>query len=395
MTPTFNLDKSRWRTVAFGDAVRNVTERVDDPSSAGVDRYVGLEHLDPGVLTVQRWDSPERVAAQKLRFYRGDVIFGRRRAYQKKVAMAEFEGICSAHALVLRAKQEYIHPDFLPVFLASDVFLDRAVAISVGSLSPTVNWGDLKVQQFRLPPLDEQERIADLMWALERHREAVAQARRSALETRRRFVEAALSGLPERRSLGDLVKTRSGPSFPATAVSSDPVDGAIAVLGITNTLPDGKIDLGEVGYVTGLPESTGTIDESSLVLIRTNGNRQRIGNVYIPPVEAHGMAVSAFQFLMKAHDAADREFIFWVLQDAAMQARMSEAASGTTGLSNLAVRWLSEQCIPWDHEDSRSEVVKNARTIEAGVKAIDDEVAALTRLRSALLAALFGVPHDV
>ena len=87
------LDKSTWQRVAFGDVIDSITDRVDDPSAAGVDRYVGLEHLDPVIMTVRRWDSPDIVEAQKLRFRSGDVIFGRRRAYQKKVALAEFEGI--------------------------------------------------------------------------------------------------------------------------------------------------------------------------------------------------------------------------------------------------------------------------------------------------------------
>lgn len=168
-----NLDKSAWKRVAFGDVIKNVTDRVDDPSKAGVDRYVGLEHLSPGVMTVQRWDTPDKVAAQKLRFQPGDVIFGRRRAYQKKIARADFEGICSAHALVLRARPDFIDSDFLPVFLSSDYFLHRAIAISVGSLSPTVNWRDLKVQEFELPPIDEQKRIADVLWAVERHKHAL------------------------------------------------------------------------------------------------------------------------------------------------------------------------------------------------------------------------------
>ena len=169
---SLNLDKSHWKRVAFGDAIQNVTERIN-PAEADVDRYVGLEHLDPGVMTVQRWDSPDVVEGQKLRFRAGDVIFGRRRAYQKKVALAEFDGICSAHALVLRAREDFVSPEFLPVFLSSDQFLERAIAISVGSLSPTVNWRDLKVQEFDLPPLQEQKRIADLLWAVERHRYAL------------------------------------------------------------------------------------------------------------------------------------------------------------------------------------------------------------------------------
>lgn len=162
-----DLDKSTWTRMRFDDVAHNVKDRVDDPSSSGHDRYVGLEHLDAGSLSVTRWGDPSSVTATKLVFGPGDVIFGRRRAYQRKVSQAYFAGIASAHALVLRAKKDVVSERFLPVFLSSDYFLDRAISISVGSLSPTVNWRDLARQEFDLPPLDEQERIADLVWALE------------------------------------------------------------------------------------------------------------------------------------------------------------------------------------------------------------------------------------
>jgi type I restriction enzyme S subunit len=37
--------------------------------------------------------------------------------------------------------------------------------ISVGSLSPTINWRELARQEFAVPPLDEQRRIAEILWA--------------------------------------------------------------------------------------------------------------------------------------------------------------------------------------------------------------------------------------
>ena len=156
------LDKSTWKKVKFGSVIDSITKRIDNPSEAGVERYVGLEHLDPGSMTITRWGIPEQVEATKLLFSKGDVIFGRRRAYQKKVSIADFDGICSAHALVLRAKSGLIDPRFLPVFLSSDYFLDRAIRISVGSLSPTVNWKTLANQEFFLPPIEVQSKIADL-----------------------------------------------------------------------------------------------------------------------------------------------------------------------------------------------------------------------------------------
>ncbi|MEU3651855.1 restriction endonuclease subunit S [Streptomyces sp. NPDC032161] len=182
---------SDWQTVRFSDIADNSGERVDDPSTSGASRYVGLEHVDSGELTVTRWSDPSVVTATKLRFLAGDVIFGRRRVYQRKAAVAEFDGICSAHALVLRARREYVAPEFLPAFLHSDTFVDRAVAISVGSLSPTINWKTLARQEFSLPPLSEQRKIADLIWSFER----TAQAKATALEAARQAELTALAEL--------------------------------------------------------------------------------------------------------------------------------------------------------------------------------------------------------
>ena len=167
---SLSIDRSSWEKKSFGAMIDSITNRINNPSESGVDRYVGLEHLDPGSMTVNRWGTPDQVEATKLIFDKGDVIFGRRRAYQKKVSMVDFRGICSAHALVLRGKPGLIDPLFLPVFLSSDIFLDRAIKISVGSLSPTVNWKTLAAQEFSFPPIKQQAEIAKLFWALEEYK---------------------------------------------------------------------------------------------------------------------------------------------------------------------------------------------------------------------------------
>jgi len=81
--------------------------------------------------------------------------------------VAEMDGICSAHAMVVRAKTDLVLPEFLPFLMMSDRFMKRAVEISVGSLSPTINWKTLKVQEFALPPLAQQRRLATLLWAVD------------------------------------------------------------------------------------------------------------------------------------------------------------------------------------------------------------------------------------
>lgn len=127
--------------------------------------YLGLEHLDSGCLKVTRYGSDVAPIGEKLVMRKGDVLFGKRRAYQKKVAVAPFDGIFSAHGMVLRPREEVIDKDFFPLFISSDYFLDAAIKISVGSLSPTINWRDLKELEFELPNLEEQKRLAAVLWA--------------------------------------------------------------------------------------------------------------------------------------------------------------------------------------------------------------------------------------
>ncbi len=163
MANTLKVTRSAWPRVRFGEMADSITDRVDKPSESGVERYVGLEHLDPESLKIRRWGAITDVEATKLRFQPGDIIFGRRRAYQRKVTVADFEGICSAHALVLRAHEDVVLKEFLPFFMQSETFFERTLAISVGSLSPTINWKTLAQQEFALPPLDEQRRIAEIL----------------------------------------------------------------------------------------------------------------------------------------------------------------------------------------------------------------------------------------
>ena len=146
----------------FDQMAVQVKDKVD-PAEADVDRYVGLEHIDPESLKIRRWGETSDVESSKIIFKSGDIIFGKRRAYQRKLAVADFDGICSAHAMVLRPRTDVVLEEFLPFFMQSDIFMDRAVKISVGGLSPTINWKDLAREEFALPPLEEQRRIAEVL----------------------------------------------------------------------------------------------------------------------------------------------------------------------------------------------------------------------------------------
>ena len=160
------FDRTGWKPMAFGEFAESIGERAE-PKDAQEEIYVGLEHIDPQCPHIRRWGKGSDVTGTKLRFRKGDIIFGKRRAYQRKLAVAEFDGICSAHAMVVRARPDKVLPEFLPFLMMSDRFMNRAVEISIGSLSPTINWKTLKLETFDLPPLDQQRRIAEILWTVD------------------------------------------------------------------------------------------------------------------------------------------------------------------------------------------------------------------------------------
>lgn len=247
-----------------------------------------------------------------------------------------------------------------------------------------------------IPPRAEQRRLVDVMATVDAQIDALAEEVERARVALSRLNSDLMEALPVSRTLGDFTTTRSGPSYAAANVSPTCSTDSVPVIGIPNTKPDGSLDLSGIGHVVGLPDSVRTIDESSLVLIRTNGNRQRIGNVYMPSAAAHGFAVSAFQFLMKVEDPADREFVYWLLREPSMQAEMSEAASGTTGLGNLAVKWLNAVDIPWsDDPAEQAAVVAPLRSLQDTIEASSEELSRLRAFRAALLTSLLNQEIEI
>lgn len=127
---------------------------------------VGLEHLVPEEVTLTAWDEGSDNTFTKM-FRKGNVLFGRRRAYLKKAAVAPFDGICSGDITVIEAIPDRILPELLPFIIQNDELFDFAVGKSAGSLSPRVKWEHLKNYEFELPDMGKQRELAELLWAMD------------------------------------------------------------------------------------------------------------------------------------------------------------------------------------------------------------------------------------
>lgn len=390
---------SKWDRVPAG---RVATQRKDvvtlkpgvEYKTMGV-RWYGRGAFDRGIGTT------ETIKAKRLfRAHRGDFVFNRIDTQNGAfdVIPEELDGALATNEFPLYVVDpDQICERFLLLYFQQSSVLAEIDAMRAGSEGRS-RWKEADFEAWRIPlpsPV-EQRRIVDLMAAVDSQVEALAKYVECAVELRCRMNSEVVGTLPESRTLGDFTATRSGPSYAAADVSPTAGPGSVPVIGIPNTKPDGSLDLSETGNVVGLPDSVGKIDESSLVLIRTNGNRQRIGNIYLPSDEAHGHAVSAFQFLMKVDDPSDREFVYWVLREPSMQAAMSEAASGSTGLGNLAVRWLNAVQIPWSDDPAvRAAVVAPLRSLQSAVDAAGQELSHLRALRATILSSLLNQEIEI
>lgn len=231
--------KAGWTTVALGDVVRLSMERSSNPESDGFERFVGLEHIEPGDLRVRRWGDIADGTTFTTVFRPGQVLFGKRRAYQRKVAVAEFSGVCSGDIYVLEPKGKDLLPDLLPFICQTDAFFEHAVGTSAGSLSPRTNWTSLSGFEFVLPPIEEQRRFVTTLSATE----AGLNTHRALVETLYRLRQASIDHFTgvsggETARLGEHCEMQNGRPFPGDEYCDD----GVQLLRPGNLSPTGYLD---------------------------------------------------------------------------------------------------------------------------------------------------------
>jgi len=153
-----NLLSSNNCTTTSFDEIAECDIRYPEHSNV-VSRFIGLENIEPGNFQLQRSGDIANGTTFTKRFSKGDVLFGKRRAYLKKVAIADFDGLCSGDILVIRAKGKKMLQELLPYYISSDTFIQHAISTSAGSLSPRTKWKDLAEMEVTIPDVKVQEKI--------------------------------------------------------------------------------------------------------------------------------------------------------------------------------------------------------------------------------------------
>jgi len=320
--------------------VRLSTERCTDPTAAGIDRYVGLEHLQPGDLRIRAWGNVADGVTFTNRFRPGQVLFGKRRAYQRKVAVAEFDGICSSDIYVFEPMDDLLLPDLLPFICQSDGFFGHALKTSAGSLSPRTNWKSLADYEFDLPPLEEQRRIIRACVAVARCVEATSQLQadlRTTIASLGNTYSEALADAPQ-LTVYEICDPRR-PLCYGVVQPGDP-DGDVPLLRVCDLTDEGTIaDRGSLNTITKEVDEQYRRSrvEAGDVLVSIVGT---IGRVAVVEDEHVGSNIArALARISPIREVMTSDFLAMVFQSPPFQTRLVrgafESARKTLNLSEL------------------------------------------------------------
>jgi restriction endonuclease S subunit len=379
--------KPGWKVWRFDQMATNVNVRIDDPSKSGMEHYIGLEHLDPDSLRIRRWGSPSDVEAGKLCFKTGDIIFAKRRAYQRKLGVAEFDGICSAHAMVLRAKPDVVVPEFLPFFMQSDLFMNRAVEISVGSLSPTINW-----KTMALPPIDDQAQITDSLDSLEQLSYAVESSLLELNNVERAAIQAIIGpeggwSITTMRSI--VTSIEAGKSPKASSLPAEPHEFGVLKVSAVGTsgycCEENKALINTSDFLTSAVVAAG-----DFLVTRANAQSQGVARTCIVEMTPSNLMLSDKTWrLIFTPDAPSKRFVLAWTKLPKFRSYIDALCSGTEAKNISQEKFLSAPMVALG-VNQRAEVDRVLKQTDASRAALKQRLASAKATKIAFIRQVLG-----
>jgi len=378
------FDTSTWEEISFGEIARSLTNAAKNPLSENLVRYVGLEHIEPGNIHIKSWGNVADGITFTRVFRKGHVLFGKRRAYQKKAAVAEFDGVCSGDILVLEAIEKSLSPELLPFIVQSDRFFDCAVKTSAGSLSPRTKFKDLAKFSLKLPPLDKQKRIADLLWSIDEVVESKIVLSRQLNGIYCSFLEEIHS--EQRGKKKYKVKDICTINANNLSAKTDP-NYRFKYLDIASIIAPNKIgELKEYSFEDAPSRARRIVEQGNLVLSLVRPYQQSFVMV---ENEVHHLIASTGTAVLKAGDSIDTKYLFHSLFTKNFLSFCEQRMNGTNypAITPSDLKQYEVYCPALDEQRVFSKKLSAIIEIEEGLL---KEVEILNGINKQLINQIFG-----
>jgi type I restriction enzyme M protein len=387
-----------WLTLNFAEVAENATDVAREPEAEGLELYVGLNHLDSESLRIRRFGHISDGTTFTRRFRKGQVLFGKRRAYQRKAAVAHFDGVCSGDILVLSPCGNELRPDLLPFLVQSDGFFDHAIRTSAGALSPRTKWSALAEFTFKAPSEQVQGRVSKLLNGVERARARMEDAAEKAWllvdATRAEFFSSQEWGGEPLEALA-----RKGPQNGVSVPKSDR-EGPVGMVNMGELFGGEVVSLEDLETVrlTDRAMRSHLLEEGDLLFARRSIVTDGAGLCSLVPAK-DGPATFESSIIRVSPDA-NRVLPRFLLhyfrsQPGRRQMRSIARLGAVAGIAGSDLRRLQ---VPLPSMAEQEAIVQDIDKIQERARFIAAEAQALLSLRRALLRVIFvplGEEHDV
>ena len=153
----------KWAIATLGEVAKIERKGIDASDIVPGTEFLGLEHIQIGgeIIGSQRLEYGD-ISSTKFRFTQAHVLYGKLRPYLAKIALPDFEGICSTDILPI-APGPNLDRKYLAYYLRQPSMVDLANSRSTGANLPRLSPKVLETFKIPLPPLEEQRRIAAIL----------------------------------------------------------------------------------------------------------------------------------------------------------------------------------------------------------------------------------------
>lgn len=384
------ISKAGWTRVAFGDVVRLSKARVADPEAAGIERVVGLEHIEPGELRIRRWGDVADGTTFTTLFRPGQVLFGKRRAYQRKVAVADFEGVCSGDIYVLEPANERLLHELLPFLCQTDAFFDHAVGTSAGSLSPRTNWTSLASFEFMLPPIQEQARLVEAATACRTALDALQDAYAAAVVAEAAYGKSVADSLTKTAPLvaiGNVADVQYGLTVNQKRAESSHCKPYLRVANVQR----GAFDLSEIKEI-GVFDSD-TVHElriGDVLVVEGHAVRSEIGRAAIWQGEVPGALHQNHLIRIRASGDMLPRYICEMINSPHGQKYFQTRAKSSSGLNTINSSVVREYRLPQPAVSEQEQVALVFQSMSVQRGNLTRRIAEARKLYADLLSAISG-----
>lgn len=391
------LDKSKWTKVKFGSVAIQQKKSVDRDKT-DLTFYVKGEHMGSQDLHLREWGelTDEYLGPAFIRYFeKGDILYGSRRTYLRKVTIAPFEGITSNTTFVIKANEKLIDKRLLPFVMLSEGFAEHSIKNSKGSVNPYVNWKDLANYEFLLPPKEEQVKLADLLWAMD---DVIEKEKENQIKydvfSKRYLYDSVAGKLSNNISnwkpylFGELGESFGG----LTNKTKDDFGSGAPFVNYLNIFNNSKVDINQVDYVRIEDgENQSELKYGDILITGSSETPQEVGMTSVLLDDVKGYYLNSFCFGFRLFDFKILlpEYVRFLLRGEHVRKFMYKHAQGSTrfNLSKTTVKTKLKLNLPPIKE--QMEMVGKLELMENNLSLFSKSITSSKTLQKSLINQIF------